>query len=196
MNFAQIRKYDVANGVGIRATLFVSGCHFNCPGCFNKEYQNFSFGNEFTDEEMQKFIDLGKNPSISGFSFLGGEPLDQINDDTLLRTVKAIKEQTGKTIWLWTGYVFENLNEKQMEIVKHIDVLVDGPFIEAQKDMRLNSHIGHILAADYLLNIHPQKPVIFRFHPQAQRRNLPIGTAHRNHIYGGILLLHCAHPFS
>ncbi len=137
MNYAQIRRYDVANGVGIRTTLFVSGCHFNCPGCFNKEYQDFNFGNEFTDEEMQKFIDLGKSENINGYSFLGGEPLDQINDDTLLRTVKAIKEQTGKTIWLWTGYVFENLNEKQMEIVKHIDVLVDGPFIEAQKDMRL-----------------------------------------------------------
>ena len=137
MNYAQIRKYDVANGEGIRTTLFVSGCHFNCPGCFNKEYQDFSFGREFTDNEMQKFIDLGKNPSISGFSFLGGEPLDQLNDDTLLRTVKAIKAQTGKTIWLWTGYVFENLSEKQMEIVKHIDILVDGPFIEAQKDMRL-----------------------------------------------------------
>ena len=137
MNYAQIRKYDVANGEGIRTTLFVSGCHFNCPGCFNKEYQDFSFGKEFTDDEMQKFIDLGKNPSISGFSFLGGEPLDQLNDDTLLRTVKAIKAQTDKTIWLWTGYVFENLSEKQMEIVKHIDILVDGPFIEAQKDMRL-----------------------------------------------------------
>ena len=137
MNYAQIRKYDVANGEGIRTTLFVSGCHFNCPGCFNKEYQDFSFGTEFTDDEMQKFIDLGKNPSISGFSFLGGEPLDQLNDDTLLRTVKAIKAQTDKTIWLWTGYVFENLSEKQMEIVKHIDILVDGPFIEAQKDMRL-----------------------------------------------------------
>ena len=137
MNYAQIRKYDVANGVGIRATLFVSGCHFNCPGCFNKEYQNFSFGKEFTDEEMQKFIDLGKNPSISGFSFLGGEPLDQLTDDTLLRTVKEIKKQTGKSIWLWTGYVYENLNPQQMEIVKNIDVLVDGPFIEEQKDMRL-----------------------------------------------------------
>ena len=137
MNYAQIRKYDVANGVGIRVTLFVSGCHFNCPGCFNKEYQDFSYGKEFTDQEMQKFIELGKNPSISGFSFLGGEPLDQLNDDTLLRTVKAIKEQTDKTIWLWTGHIFENLNEKQMEIVKYIDVLVDGPFIEAEKDMRL-----------------------------------------------------------
>ena len=137
MNYAQIRKYDVANGVGIRTTLFVSGCHFNCPGCFNKEYQDFSFGKEFTNEEMQKFIDLGKSPNISGYSFLGGEPLDQMNDDTLLRTVKAIREQTDKTIWLWTGYVYENLNEKQMEIVKHIDVLVDGPFIEAQKNMKL-----------------------------------------------------------
>ena len=137
MNYAQIRKYDVANGVGIRTTLFVSGCHFNCPGCFNKEYQDFSFGKEFTDEEMQKFIDLGKGESISGYSFLGGEPLDQINDDTLLRTVKAVKQQTDKSIWLWTGYVFEKLNEKQLEIVKYIDVLVDGPFVEEQKDMRL-----------------------------------------------------------
>ena len=137
MNYAQIRKYDVANGVGIRTTLFVSGCHFNCPGCFNKEYQDFSFGKVFDDAQMQKFIDLGKGESISGYSFLGGEPLDQLNDDTLLRTVKAIKEQTGKSIWLWTGYVFENLTEKQLEIVKYVDVLVDGPFIEAQKDMRL-----------------------------------------------------------
>ena len=137
MNYAQIRKYDVANGTGIRVTLFVSGCHFNCPGCFNREYQDFAFGKNFTDEEMQKFIDLGKNPNISGYSFLGGEPLDQLNDDTLLRTLKTIKEQTDKTIWLWTGYVFENLSEKQMEIVKYVDVLVDGPFIEAQKDMRL-----------------------------------------------------------
>ncbi len=137
MNYAQIRKYDVANGVGIRTTLFVSGCKFNCPGCFNKEYQNFSFGKEFTDEEMQKFIDLGKNDNITGYSFLGGEPLDQINDDTLLRTVMKIKEQTNKTIWMWTGYIYENLNEKQREIIKYVDVLVDGQFKEEQKDMRL-----------------------------------------------------------
>ena len=67
MNYAQIRKYDVANGTGIRVTLFVSGCRFNCPGCFNKEYQDFSFGRVFDDAEMQKFIDLGKNENISGF---------------------------------------------------------------------------------------------------------------------------------
>ena len=137
MKYAQMRQFDVANGVGIRTTLFVSGCHFKCPGCFNKEYQDFSFGKVFDDAQMQNFIDLGKGESISGYSFLGGEPLDQLNDDTLLRTVKAIKEQTGKSIWLWTGYVFENLTEKQLEIVKYVDVLVDGPFIEAQKDMRL-----------------------------------------------------------
>lgn len=137
MNYAQIRKYDVANGVGIRTTLFVSGCHFNCPGCFNKEYQDFGYGKEFTAEEMQKFIDLGKNENIRGYSFLGGEPLDQTKDDTLLNTVKAIKQQTDKTIWMWTGYLFENLDEKQLEIVKYIDVLVDGPFIEAQKNITL-----------------------------------------------------------
>lgn len=137
MNYAQIRKYDVANGVGIRTTLFVSGCHFNCPGCFNKEYQDYNYGNEFTEEEMQKFIDLGNNKNITGYSFLGGEPLDQINDDTLLKTVKAIKEQTDKNIWMWTGYTYENLNEKQKEIVKYVDVLVDGQFIEAKKNMKL-----------------------------------------------------------
>lgn len=137
MNYAQIRKYDVANGVGIRTTLFVSGCHFNCKGCFNKEYQDYSYGSEFTDEEMQKFIDLGKSENVSGYSFLGGEPLDQLKDDTLLRTVKAIKEQTDKSIWMWTGYVFENLNEKQLEIVKYIDVLVDGQFEEDKKNMKL-----------------------------------------------------------
>ncbi len=137
MNYAQIRKYDVANGVGIRTTLFVSGCHFNCPGCFNKEYQDYNYGNEFTEEEMQKFIDLGNNKNIAGYSFLGGEPLDQINDDTLLKTVKAIKEQTDKNIWMWTGHTYENLNEKQKEIVKYVDVLVDGQFIEAKKNMKL-----------------------------------------------------------
>lgn len=137
MNYAQIRKYDVANGVGIRTTLFVSGCHFNCPGCFNKEYQDYNYGNEFTEEEMQKFIDLGNNKNITGYSFLGGEPLDQINDDTLLKTVKAIKEQNDKNIWMWTGYTYENLNEKQKEIVKYVDVLVDGQFIEAKKNMKL-----------------------------------------------------------
>ncbi len=138
MNYAQIRKYDVANGVGIRTTLFVSGCHFNCPGCFNKEYQDYNYGNEFTKEEMQKFIDLGKSDNVSGYSILGGEPLDQIKDDTLLNTVKAIKEQTNKTIWMWTGHLFEKLNDKQKEIVSYVDVLVDGQFIEAQKNMKLS----------------------------------------------------------
>lgn len=138
MNYAQIRKYDVANGIGIRTTLFVSGCHFNCPGCFNKEYQDYNYGNEFTKEEMQKFIDLGKSDNVSGYSILGGEPLDQIRDDTLLNTVKAIKEQTNKTIWMWTGHLFENLNDKQKEIVSYVDVLIDGQFIESQKNMKLS----------------------------------------------------------
>ena len=137
MNYAQIRKYDVANGIGIRTTIFVSGCHFNCPGCFNKEYQDYNYGTEFTPEEMQKFIDLGKESTISGYSFLGGEPLDQTRDDTLLTTVKEIKKQTDKTIWMWTGFTFESLNEKQREIVKYVDVLVDGPFVDELKNMNL-----------------------------------------------------------
>lgn len=137
MKYAQIRKLDVANGVGIRTTLFVSGCHFNCPGCFNKKYQDFEYGNEFTNERMQYFIDLGSDDNVTGYSILGGEPLDQTKDDTLLNLVKEIRKQSNKDIWMWTGYTFENLNEKQLEIIKYVDILVDGQFIEALKNAKL-----------------------------------------------------------
>lgn len=137
MNYAQIRRYDVANGIGIRTSLFVSGCHFNCPGCFNKEYQDFKYGNEYSYSVMQNFVQLGKDENVMGYSILGGEPLDQTNDDMLFETVKSIKKQTGKSIWLWTGFLFEELNEKQLEIIKNIDVLVDGQFIEDKKNLKL-----------------------------------------------------------
>lgn len=137
MKYAQIRKFDVANGVGIRTSLFVSGCHFHCKGCFNEEYQSFDYGTEYDKSIMQKFIDLGKNDNVAGYSILGGEPLDQLNDDWLLITVQEIKRQTNKSIWLWTGFTFESLNEKQREIVKYIDVLVDGQFVEERKNLNL-----------------------------------------------------------
>ena len=137
MKYAQMRQFDVANGVGIRTSLFVSGCHFHCKNCFNREYWPFDYGTEYDDAAMQKFIDMGKNPNVTGYSMLGGEPMDQLMDDMMLKTVQEIKKQTGKTIWMWTGFTFETLNEKQKEIVKYVDVLVDGQFVDEKKNLTL-----------------------------------------------------------
>ena len=136
MHYAQIRKYDVANGEGIRTTLFVSGCKFNCPGCFNKEYQNFNYGNEWTKEVEDSFIELGKDENVSGYSILGGEPLMQ-DKDTMINLLNRIKKETGKSIWMWTGFTLDSLSRDQLEIVKYVDVLIDGMFIEDLKDLRL-----------------------------------------------------------
>ena len=137
MRYAQMRRYDVANGVGIRTTLFVSGCHFHCKNCFNSEYWHFEYGDEYTDAEMQKFIDIGKVDNVTGYSILGGEPMDQLSDNMLLKTVQEIKKQTGKTIWMWSGWTYENMNEKQREILKYVDVLVDGQFVDEKKNLKL-----------------------------------------------------------
>ena len=101
MNYAKIRKLDVTNGPGIRTTLFVSGCTHNCEGCFNKEQQDFNYGNKFTKETEDEFIQLTKNKQIKGVNILGGEPMQQIMDDTLLNLLKRIKLETDKPIWLW-----------------------------------------------------------------------------------------------
>ena len=132
-----MRQFDVANGVGIRTSLFVSGCHFHCKNCFNREYWPFDYGQEYDDAAMQKFIDMGKNPNVTGYSLLGGEPMDQLMDDMMLKTVQEIKKQTGKTIWMWTGFTFETLNDRQKEIVKYVDVLIDGQFVDEKKNLTL-----------------------------------------------------------
>ena len=137
MKYAQMRQFDVANGVGIRTSLFVSGCHFKCKNCFNEEYWPFDYGQDYDDAAMQKFIDMGKNPNVTGYSLLGGEPMDQLMDDMLLKTVQEIKKQTGKTIWLWTGFTYETLNDRQCEILKYIDVMIDGQFVDEKKNLTL-----------------------------------------------------------
>ena len=132
MRFAQIRKEDISNGPGIRVSLFVQGCNRHCDGCFNPETWNYDKGQIFNRRIQELFLDLGKEKKITGFSILGGEPLDQ--DERMLELIKKIKERyPDKTIWMWTGHTYEDLTDKQMEIVKLIDVLVDGPFIISQK---------------------------------------------------------------
>lgn len=135
MKYAQIRESDIANGEGIRVSLFVTGCSLNCPGCFNKNYQDFNFGIDWNEQEQNEYIYLGNKEFIDGYSILGGEPL--LQGKAMLELVKAIKMNSKKSIWLWTGLVFEELNEIQREIIKFIDVLVDGPFIEELKDRNL-----------------------------------------------------------
>lgn len=132
-----MRQYDVANGIGIRSSLFVSGCHFHCKNCFNREYWPFDYGWEYDDVAMQKFIDMGKSENITGYSILGGEPMDQLADDMLLKTLQQIKRQTGKSVWLWSGFRFEEMNEKQREILKYVDILVDGQFVDEKKNLNL-----------------------------------------------------------
>lgn len=132
MRFAQIRKEDISNGPGIRVSLFVQGCNRHCDGCFNPETWDYDKGQIFNRRIQELFLDLGKEKKITGFSILGGEPLDQ--DERMLELIKRIKERyPDKTIWMWTGHTYEDLTDKQMEIVKLIDVLVDGPFIISQK---------------------------------------------------------------
>lgn len=132
MRFAQIRKEDISNGPGIRVSLFVQGCNRHCDGCFNPETWDYDKGQIFNRRIQELFLDLGKEKRITGFSILGGEPLDQ--DERMLELIKKIKERyPDKTIWMWTGHTYEDLTDKQMEIVKLIDVLVDGPFVISQR---------------------------------------------------------------
>lgn len=137
MRFAQIRKFDVANGPGIRTTIFVSGCTHNCPGCFNKEYQNFRYGDMWTQKQTEEVISYLKEDSVSGLSLLGGEPFQSAKD--LAEVVKEIKKETDKNIWVYSGYIFEDIikDEDMLDLLSVCDVLVDGLFVEELKDLTL-----------------------------------------------------------
>lgn len=127
MNYAQIRQYDLANGVGIRTTLFVSGCKFNCPNCFNPEYQRFDYGKVWNREVEDYFINLANEEYVDGVSILGGEPLMQ--DDDLFNLLVRIKTEVDKPVWLWTGYTFNEIPEDKIKLLPYIAVIIDGRFI-------------------------------------------------------------------
>lgn len=140
MKFSTIRALDVANGPGIRVTIFVSGCSHNCNGCFNEELQDFQHGTLWTEKDEEKFIEKVAKPQVTGVSILGGEPLEQLMDDSLFRLLSRIKkEMPEKSIWLWTGDIFEEAikNPKKRRIIECLDVLIDGPFILAEKNLKL-----------------------------------------------------------
>ena len=139
MRYEQIRKFDVTNGPGIRTSLFVTGCSNNCPGCFNKELQNFNYGTLWTKEREDEFISYVQNPQIVGVSILGGDPMEQTMDDSLVSLLNRIRVETEKDIWLWSGYTFDEIinNEKMREILGYVDVLIDGRFIMAERNIKL-----------------------------------------------------------
>ena len=161
MNYADIKRYDVANGPGVRVSVFVSGCTHRCPGCFNEEAWDFNFGKPFTQETIDYIIDLLKPDFYKGITFLGGEPLEHVNQQGLLPLARKIREvYPEKSIWCFTGYDFEKdvlgrmINEwpETRELLSYIDVLVDGEFIEAQKDLSLvfkgSANQRHILVQE------------------------------------------------
>ncbi len=146
MNFAKIKKCDVANGTGVRVSLFVSGCTHHCKNCFNKEAWDFQYGNEFTEKEENIILEDLKPNYISGLSLLGGEPFEHVNQQRLAPFIKKVKQQfPNKTIWCYTGYLFDKDILGSMlkrydctrEMLKNIDYLVDGEFKEELKDPKL-----------------------------------------------------------
>ena len=136
MRYSSIRQLDIANGPGCRVSLFVQGCSFHCPGCFNPGTQDFEGGKEFTDESYETIMKLAKPDHISGLSILGGEPLHPQNREAVLKLAKSFKTlYPQKTVWLWTGYQIEDVFEDLVD--SRIDVVVDGRFVEDLKDLRL-----------------------------------------------------------
>lgn len=144
MNYATIKPTDVANGPGVRVSLFVSGCTHHCEGCFNEEAWDFSYGEPFTGEVQEELLRLLGKGYISGLSLLGGEPLEPVNQKALLPFLKAVKERMPeKTIWCYSGYTFEYILDTMMEnqtcreIMDLLDVLVDGRFVAELLNLNL-----------------------------------------------------------
>lgn len=145
MHYADIKRVDVANGPGVRVSLFVSGCHHHCPGCFNPETWDFSFGRPFDAQAEQTLLAHLRPGHIRGLSLLGGEPLAPENQRAVLALVLRVRrELPDKTIWCYTGYQFEDLLAGQVgdgdtvrTLLAEMDVLVDGPFVEGRKSLGL-----------------------------------------------------------
>jgi anaerobic ribonucleoside-triphosphate reductase activating protein len=136
VNYCGLNKNDIANGEGVRVSLFVSGCRNHCKGCHNPEARDFNFGQPFTAETEIKIIDALRPAWIQGISILGGEPCEKENERVLIPFLKRVKQESPNSdIWLFSGYTYEMLQGE--EILKYVDVLVDGPFLLEQKDISL-----------------------------------------------------------
>ena len=137
MRYNSIRKMDIANGPGIRVSVFMQGCSFHCENCFNKETWDFKAGKEFTDETIDKILNLCGASHIKGLSILGGEPMHPVNIKGTTKLAKMFKEKyPDKTIWSWSGFLFDR-DLKDQEVLNYIDVLVDGQYVDSLHDPTL-----------------------------------------------------------
>lgn len=146
MYYGTIKKYDIADGEGVRVTLFVSGCTNACKGCFQPETWDFCYGQPYTEETEKEILEALDNPFIQGLTLLGGEPFEESNQRVLIHLLRKVKEKyPDKDIWSYTGFVYEkDLLEGQRkhtevtdEMLSYLDVLVDGPFVEELKNIRI-----------------------------------------------------------
>ena len=145
MNYAEIKKLDVANGPGVRVTLFVSGCTHHCKNCFNQETWDFNYGKKFTEDTINEILKDLKPEHVKGLTLLGGEPMEPSNQKELVNLVRKVRETyPNKDIWCFSGYLFDKdiiekmyKNDYTRELLSYIDVLVDGPFIEELKNPSL-----------------------------------------------------------
>lgn len=146
MNYAEIKKCDIANGPGVRVSLFVSGCTHHCKGCFNEVAWDFDYGTPFTQATIDKIIEMMRPSYIRGLTLLGGEPFEPQNQGPIVELLRQIKEKLpGKSIWAFSGYLFDRdilsgrLGDWKItqEYLSYLDVLVDGPFVEEKKDLSL-----------------------------------------------------------
>lgn len=146
MNYGNIKKYDIADGPGVRVSLFVSGCRHHCKGCFNSETWDFNYGQPYTEETEAEVIEALKPDYIQGLTLLGGEPFEPENQVELVKLLRKVREvYPNKDIWSYTGFIYDRdlqeggraFTEVTEEMLSYIDVLVDGPFIEAERDLTL-----------------------------------------------------------
>ena len=143
MNYATIKNCDIANGPGVRVSLFVSGCTHRCPGCFNEVAWDFDYGQPFTQETIDSIVDMLRPSYVRGLTLLGGEPFDPRNQGAVVELLRQIKrELPQKSIWAFSGYLFDKdiLSGRLgdcTEYLSYLDVLVDGPFVEAKKNLSL-----------------------------------------------------------
>ena len=146
MYYGEIKKCDIANGEGVRVSLFVSGCTHHCPGCFNADTWNFKYGSEYTDQTEKEILEALSPSYINGLTLLGGEPFEPENQKTLVGLLRKVRESyPEKNIWCYTGYNFENdlLQNSRVrcqftdELLSYIDILVDGKFEINKKNINL-----------------------------------------------------------
>ena len=137
MRYNKIRKMDIADGPGVRVSIFMQGCAFHCKNCFNPETHDFAAGKEYTDATIDRVLELCGNDYIEGLSILGGEPMHPKNIEGTTKLAKAFKEKyPNKTLWCWTGFLFDkDLHGK--DILNYVDVIVDGQYVDALRDPRL-----------------------------------------------------------